>query len=463
MKKFINYKTVFIFLIIIYIATRVYILFLFEPKSSDVYYYAKLAYESIIASKTDTSVYQIFAENNKIPFDYPPLAFQWITLPNFLINQSIFEFIDDPFNIFLSNYIFWYRILSALVEIITFLFFLNYLFSRKFNFSEITEKSLIFILGGFALLHILYDRLDIILGCLILCSLILLLKRKYLWSFFLLALSINFKIVPIILIPIWLIGSLPYQIISNKKNIRIVVLYLIRQLGIILFFIIIIFLPFLIIYGQSTLNLFLSHISRGIQLESIYSSIIIVLNAFFNLNAHIILANNAYYNLNSNISDILIVLSSIVLFGLLFFSTLLFISNFLFYKKNSMKQKIKLNITIAYKIPDIFICYTIFFIIISISASKVFSPQYLLWLVPIFPLISYKKILFRISSWIFVLTCIITTVIFPYLYFTDIITGPTLLGASLLIIRNILVIFIVVIFIIELIKEVKTKELSILD
>ena len=183
-------------------------LFIFHPDASDVQYYAKIAFESKIASKINQSFYDVHEHVNKTQVEYPPLAIKWIELPNLFINQDI-NFIPKEFDVFLSKYIFLYRLFSALLEFGTFILFINYLFSRKFSFSEITEKSLIFILGGLSLLHVLYDRLDIILGCLILCSLILLLKKKYLWSFFLLALSINFKIVPIILIPIWLIGSLP--------------------------------------------------------------------------------------------------------------------------------------------------------------------------------------------------------------------------------------------------------------
>ena len=243
----------------------------------------------------------------------------------------------------------------------------------------------------------------------------------------------------------------------DRKNFKKIIYYIFRQLGIILFFIIILFIPFLLISGKNVLGFLSFHLNRGIQVESIYSSIILIINLFYNVNAQVIGVFGGF-SLNSNLSDFFIILSSIILSVSLIFSILLLIFYLLSVSKIFQKQKNKSSNLLAFKFPDIFICYTIFFIIISISASKVFSPQYLLWLVPIFPLISYKKILFRISSWIFVLTCIITTVIFPYLYFTDIITGPTLLGASLLIIRNILVIFLVVIFIIELIKEVKTKE-----
>jgi len=64
--------------------------------------------------------------------------------------------------------------------------------------------------------------------------------------------------------------------------------------------------------------------------------------------------------------------------------------------------------------------------------SKVFSPQYLLWLLPVAPLMPTAR---RPLLWLFVAIALVTTAMFPYGY-DQIAHGPTLLGAGLLVARN---------------------------
>jgi hypothetical protein len=100
--------------------------------------------------------------------------------------------------------------------------------------------------------------------------------------------------------------------------------------------------------------------------------------------------------------------------------------------------------------PSSFIEGAVLLLMVSISTSKVFSPQFLLWLVPVLPLLSVKAR----STWaiwfVFGMACAMTTVIFPLRYRSDVVgsvsfggtsilaSGPTGLGVALLLIRNVL-------------------------
>jgi hypothetical protein len=90
-------------------------------------------------------------------------------------------------------------------------------------------------------------------------------------------------------------------------------------------------------------------------------------------------------------------------------------------------------------------------LLVLILTSKVFSPQFLLWLLPLLPLLDVEGGL-PWSAWVcFLLVCIATTVIWPFRFRLDIVgavvpaadavlcSGPTRLGVVLLALRNTLV------------------------
>jgi hypothetical protein len=98
------------------------------------------------------------------------------------------------------------------------------------------------------------------------------------------------------------------------------------------------------------------------------------------------------------------------------------------------------------------------FVVVSFTAaivgSKVFSPQYLLWLLPLAPLLPS-----RMARGLFILTAAVTTLVFPYFYenvaawLTNPVTremyarGPTTFGKLLLVSRNVLfLLFAIVVF-----------------
>jgi hypothetical protein len=90
----------------------------------------------------------------------------------------------------------------------------------------------------------------------------------------------------------------------------------------------------------------------------------------------------------------------------------------------------------------------ILLLMVSISTSKVFSPQFLLWLVPLLPLMSIEGRSTKSVWLLLVLTCAAGMLLFPQRFESDIVgtvwfsekgvlaSGPTRLGVSLLVLRN---------------------------
>jgi hypothetical protein len=69
------------------------------------------------------------------------------------------------------------------------------------------------------------------------------------------------------------------------------------------------------------------------------------------------------------------------------------------------------------------------------SFSKIFSPQYLLILVPFVALAPYSGKVHIVFSIVFAAVCLLSTIIFPYYYLTDIIKGPSWVGLVLIVSR----------------------------
>ena len=83
---------------------------------------------------------------------------------------------------------------------------------------EWTGRLAVFFAGLGLLSQLAFDRLDAVMGALLLLAVALMLgRRHYAWSFLVLAVAIAFKFVPIVLAPLWVIGSLPVEMIAARN------------------------------------------------------------------------------------------------------------------------------------------------------------------------------------------------------------------------------------------------------
>src|SRR5262249_20962123 len=69
--------------------------------------------------------------------------------------------------------------------------------------------------------------------------------------------------------------------------------------------------------------------------------------------------------------------------------------------------------------PPTLVGYSLLFLILFILGNKVFSPQYLVWLAPLVSLVPFPRKGRRLFLWTFAVTCLLTTVLFPFLFGSD--------------------------------------------
>ena len=105
--------------------------------------------------------------------------------------------------------------------------------------------------------------------------------------------------------------------------------------------------------------------------------------------------------------------------------------------------------TLAQRYPDAFITTAVVALMVTLCGSKLFSSQFLLWFVPLVPLVRLRGV----AGWMFPIgfagVCALTTAMFPFYFKSDILamdrsgpvtlfTGPTTFGAALIISKNLL-------------------------
>ncbi len=187
---------------------------------------------------------------------------------------------------------------------------------------------------------------------------------------------------------------------------------------------------FLWIFGKGYLNSYTYHMDRGVQIESLYSGIILLVHTMAQFP---IALDNSYgsYNLDSP-----------------FTGEVQFISPFLFLILSSL---------IAWRVwqvrsvkfsqesrdlsrPESVILITILFLLAFILTNKVFSPQYVIWPAALIAGLFGTRKELRNMGWLFLLATGLTQLIYPHLYnlLTDF--HPALI--AVLNIRNTILIFI---------------------
>jgi hypothetical protein len=339
----------------------------------------------------DIVIYQKYANNfwygspdaSMLPKEYPILSLAPMLLP-LITGASMY---NETF-----NFIF-------LVLVFGIYLFLFYLRSKSSAF-----VFLIYILVGS--IGLVLSRLDLIIGAIILLSLFEANHKRFISAYILLALGAMFKIVPILLVlPLFLEEQRFYQ---HSKIIK-------RFYGLGVFAVVcfVIFLASLAIDVNATFSPLKYGIERPIQIESIPASIIHSLSRlnfiqtcsfidFGSLNIGMLREgvcnppNNDLWNLMTQKITLILILTLIC--GLMYMVKL--------YKAR------RITLSQMY----------IIVLLLILSTSKVFSPQYMLWILPLIAYVhGFDKKIFSITA----ILSVLTTIVFPILY-----SGNTLISIS---------------------------------
>ncbi len=425
-------------------------IFLYRSKDWDLYIYQRYAH-----CYRESSLETLYSQH---AVEYPPVAVLLM-----LATDALAERLPDcstlgrgfreyqrsgPF----ANFKFVYRLEMAAATLAT-CWLLVSLVRRCLPHEAATdqwERLLVFALSLGILSHSVFDRLDALLAALMLLALALLLgRRHFVWSFLVLALATAYKVAPAVLVPLWVLGSLPLGALVRRGRggnwCRLLATAGAR--GILLAALTLAcFLPFYLLAGPRCLAFFTYHRDRGIEYGSTYAALLGVLHRF----THLETTTHASYgsaDVRSSLSPSLTLLAP-VLTGLLVLGAALF-----WFRSGQRAAAARPNhsgapVLLAHACPAEFTAHVLLVLMIFLATNKVFSPQFVLWLtpfVPLVPLAGWPRRLFQVG---FLGLCLVTYLLNPH-WMSEVLgkrlptdsmtfTGPSALGVALLVSRTVL-------------------------
>jgi uncharacterized membrane protein len=353
-------------------------------------------------------------EGNQLPYrdfisEYPPVTILSFILPAFLFREPLSYGLAFAAEMCLANLI----ILMFLTKI-----------SDRLTIPIWKTLSVytIFIISAGTLSTTRHDMLPAMLVIITLYAFITG-KKKTTWA--ILGLGVMTKIYPVILAPIiglYYLRNKQYSDLINGINALVVVITAIS-------------VPWLLIDADGFVYFITYHAERGLQIESTYATILLF-GQMLGLTSVDGVNNFGSWNLTSPLADSLANISPYLTAGLLIALYLVF-----FYHIYSRQ-----DLQFVSKAPDnmmanLTIQISLLSILILLLTDKIFSPQYLIWLCPLIPLITSRRCY---SAWcIFFIVGIFTQYIFPhhYIQFAAGEAIPVVIAAS----RNLLLLVLVIV------------------
>jgi len=317
-------------------------------------------------SITDVPVYYDYAARiarGMIPYgdfssEYPPVAMLLFTLPRLLSGSGY------------GAFAFWFE-----TEMLTFscgnIILISVLAWRRWHhIGNLAGALALYTFFILALGAIVTLRFDLAAAFIILASITCYLTDRRLFAWILLGVGLMTKVVPILVAPLFL--ALHWQ----RRELREMIIGPLAALGTVA----LIALPFLMVSPSGLAGAFLYHAERPLQIESSWASPLLVLHSL-GLQAVSIMNSYGSHNVFGYGAGTLALISGPV-------TALLLAVGYLMFRKKTDICRVSGGQRLAKLCTqDLLIRYTAFAIGMFIVGGKVLSPQFLIWLLPLIPLV----------------------------------------------------------------------------
>ena len=411
--------------LIFFLATHAWIAFVYRPSPSDTGLYALYAFLVDSAHRVGRSPYDYYEASvrhasqagdrpaprtDQVTIEYPPLALALMTapLPFVAKNPAVVRGLgkDD-----VTDWTRGFRLLYFFAHAIAVAAGAWWLGRKRIGSSWGVVAGA---LGGIVMAYVLYDRLDLWLGLVLLGAVSALVTGHRYLSHTLLAVAVSLKLVPIFLLPLFLLGVLPNSLFSEPLAIRRALRSWLLAGAVFVASSLALFLPFRLMWGPRVLDFLGYHSQRGLQIESLWSSLLLVA-APFGYPAHVA----HVFGANDVTGPGTAVLANASLFVVLAAEGLTYRSIWraLTRRDDETSADSAAEGTLAQREPQFFVWGALAVLAVAMAGSKVFSPQYLCWFLPCLVLVDRPKgRLAAAALTTFLLACVLTTIVYPGLW-----------------------------------------------
>lgn len=310
--------------------------------------------------------------------EYPPLALLFMLIPRL-------------FSSFADAYILGFTLEILIFDILAMI--LIAAFCRRLGLS--LPRSLgVYTLAVLSVGPILINRYDLIPAVMTLAAVYAFTSGRSKIAWALLAVGTMTKIFPVVIAPIFLIYDLVrYQYEKALKGIATFAL----TAGLIA-------LPFIIMSPHGLVESFTYHAQRGLQIESVLASVLLLMEKFGFLNFTIELASGAFNivspfaNALAKVTPVLVLISLGVVF-------------WMYYRHQNMTTDYKSTDSASSPSLSCITSWSLLTVLVFILSNKVLSPQFIIWILPFIPLITGS--VNRLSWLLFIVAGLLSYLIFP--------------------------------------------------
>jgi len=349
---------------------------------------------------------------DQVTIEYPPLALALMLAPPAWTPDDTGSGVQGKTRLDVASWARSFRWLYFAADAATVIGFL--LWSRRRGLGSPWGLA-IGTVGGSVLANLLYDRLDLWVGMVLLGALgAQVAGRKYV-ALALLAVAVNLKLVPLLLLPLFLFGALPSTVLvdglAKWRALRAGLLACGVFVGVALG----LFLPFRLAWGPRVWDFLAYHSQRGLQIESTWSSVLLVA-ARLGCPVQVVHAFGAGGVVGTAAGFLATASAGVVLAAT---SLVYWLTWHTARRSRAAAATVddRFDLSVAESNPQAFVWASFAVLALAIAGSKVFSPQYLCWFLPGFLLVEQPHSRRATAvPLVFLLACGLTAVIFPGLW-----------------------------------------------
>ncbi len=356
--------------------------------------------------------------NGDVPYrdfeiEYPPLSLIPFTLPHLVLWER-----PTPPRHYLKLFLLENMLFCLLSGLI-----ISYLISRNASlFPRPAVPIAVFVLAAIIISPLLPWRYDMFPALLTIISFLCLHRGRPLAAGVSLGLAITAKLYPVVLIPA---ACVYFTAISDFRAGRRFVLGLIST--------IVLLIPFFIYAPDWMINFFTYHQQRGLQIESLGGGFFLAMHALKIIHIGVSETHSALH-IVSPLADT--VLGWLPVLALMLFASMLLLGFVRFRKEYRLQGAVSIRTLAAYHSMAL---------LILLICNKVFSPQYIIWLLPFMPLLRGRQ------ATLLLIIYALTIIMFPFNYGYVIYLHPT--GALLVNVRNLFIVILLVWLIIDFLPK----------